>query len=391
MGINTPAEAVVIVGLLHPPNQPYTVAEYKNMAGRAGRPGHTEAGEAYIVATAEPSPYVAWHEYVLGSPEDVTSRFLGPDTDPQTLVLRSLLALGASVDEAQLVELLENSFAMWQQLQAGRPGWDAASLRRDLDALIAGQLIDREPDGRLTLTELGRYASESGIEVRSVTQVASLLRYAPDVLSPAVLVVLAQVTLELDALRIRTHTRSRQEQARWPQVLMNLGVPRQLLQGLHIGGGVTLIREKRAAACLLFMSPVPMANVEAELLQHTPESSAAGPIRQVAARTRDVIGVVANIANYYGKTLADESEVDDLLLQLELGVPRDVLPLASEIGGQLTRGDYLGLLNAGIIDWARVAATEDETLLRLVGQEKSDLLKQTAEEHSAGDQERPAA
>ena len=390
MGINTPAEAVVIVGLLHPPNQPYTVAEYKNMAGRAGRPGHTEAGEAYIVATAEPSPYVAWQNYVLGSPEDVTSRFIGPDTDPQTLILRCLLALGASVDEAQLIDLLENSFAMWQQMQAGQAGWDAASLRGDLDALISGQLIDREPDGRLTLTELGRYASESGIEVRSVTQVASLLRYAPNVLSPAALIVLAQVTLELDALRIRTHTRSRQEQARWPQVLMNLGVPRQLLQGLHVGGGVPLVREKRAAACLLFMSPFPLANVEAQLLQHTPERSAAGPIRQVAARTRDVIGVVANIASFYGKTLADDAEVDDLLLQLELGVPRDVLPLTRALGVQLTRGDYLALLNAGIVDWPGVAVADDEALANIVGRAKRDLLKRTAEEHLPDDQQRDA-
>jgi helicase len=386
MGINTPVEAVVIVGLVHPPSQPYTVAEYKNMAGRAGRLGHADAGEAYIIATAEPSPYVAWQNYVLGSPDDVVSRFLDEDTDPQTLILRSLLALGASVDEAQLIDLLENSFAMWQRTQAGHAqGWDVGSLRHDLDALVSGQLIDREPDGRLTLTELGRYASESGIEVRSVTQVASLLRYAPDVLSPPALVVLAQVTLELDALRIRTHTRSRQEQARWPRVLMNLGVPGQLLRGLHIGGGVPLVREKRAAACLLFMSAIPMANVEAELLQHTPERSASGPIRQVAARTRDVIGVVANIANYYGKTLADDAAVDDLLLQLELGVPRELLPLASELGSQLTRGDYLALLDAGIVGWELVDAADNETLANLLGPAKSDLLKRRAA--ATGEQE----
>ncbi len=392
MGINTPAEAVVIVGLTHPPDQPYTVAEYKNMAGRAGRPGHTDAGEAYIVATADPSPYVAWQNYVLGSPEDVVSRFLGPDTDPQTLILRSLLALGASVDETQLIDLLENSFAMWQQIQAGHvQGWDAASLRRDLDALITGQLIDREPDGRLTLTELGRYASESGIEVRSVTQVASLLRYAPNVVSPEALVVLAQVTLELDALRIRTHTKSRQEQARWPQALVNLGVPRQLLQGLHTGGGVAVVREKRAAACLLFMSALPMAEVEAQLLQHTPDRSAAGPIRQVAARTRDVIGVVANIATYYGKTLSDDAAVDDLMLQLEVGVPRNVLTLTRELGVELTRGDYLALLNAGIVDWEHVDAAEEETLVNLVGPPKGGLLKRAAAERLSDSQQRPAA
>ena len=392
MGINTPAEAVVIVGLTHPPHQAYAVAEYKNMAGRAGRPGHTEAGEAYIVATADPSPQVAWQTYVRGTPEDVTSRLLGPETDPQTLILRSLLALGASVDEAQLVDLLENSFAMWQQIQGGHPqGWDDASLRRDLDALLAAQLLDREPDGKITLTELGRYASESGIEVRSVTQVASLLRFAPDAVSPAALVVLAQVTLELDALRIRTHTRSRQEQSRWPQMLMHLGTPPQLLRGLHVGGGTPVVRAKRAAACLLFISPTPLADIEARLLQHTPDRSAAGPIRQVAARTRDVIDVVANIATYYGKTLTDARAVDDLSLQLELGIPREALPLARSIGAQLTRGDYLALLRMGVVDWSSVASAEQEPLVSILGQAKADLLVRTAEEHAAPGQERPAA
>jgi hypothetical protein len=39
MGVNTPAEAVVIVGLMHPRDQPYPVAEYKNIVGWAGRLG----------------------------------------------------------------------------------------------------------------------------------------------------------------------------------------------------------------------------------------------------------------------------------------------------------------------------------------------------------------
>ena len=44
MGINTPASAVVIAGLEHPGQQPYSVAEYKNLVGRAGRLGYAERG-----------------------------------------------------------------------------------------------------------------------------------------------------------------------------------------------------------------------------------------------------------------------------------------------------------------------------------------------------------
>lgn len=106
-------------------------------------------------------------------------------------------------------------------------------------------------------------------------------------------------------------------------MLTQLGVPAQLVQGLHVGGGSPVVRAKRAAACLLLNTSAPFSTIEAQPLQQTPERSAAGPIRQVASRTRDVIGVVANIATYYGRTLSDDSAVDDLALQLEIGLPRE--------------------------------------------------------------------
>jgi helicase len=55
MGVNTPASAVVIVGLEHPGSEgpiPYSVAEYKNIVGRAGRLGYAERGASYLIATS---------------------------------------------------------------------------------------------------------------------------------------------------------------------------------------------------------------------------------------------------------------------------------------------------------------------------------------------------
>jgi helicase len=378
MGINTPAEAVVIVGLTHPgrPPIPYTIAEYKNMAGRAGRPGHTEAGESYIIASSDPPVHVAWTTYAKGTPEELQSQLLADGGDTQTVILRALLALGGSVYHEQLIELLENSFAMWQLIEQGFvQGWDSNQLRADIAALVGAQLLDEEPDGRITLTELGRYASESGIEVRSVTQVASALRYAPDHLPAAALILLAQVTLELDDTYIRTHERSRQEQERWRRTCVDLGVPQRLLQGLHVGGGRPTVRAKRAAACLLLMSREPFAAIEQSLLQHTPENSAAGPIRQVAARTRDVIEIVANVATYYGKTLPTDTVVDDLALQLELGIPAECLELARRYGNGLTRGDYLTLLQAGYVTMDQINETEEAVLGALLNSSKAQFLK----------------
>jgi len=364
MGVNTPAEAVVIAGLTHPgrPSTPYSVAEYKNMAGRAGRLGHTEAGESYIVATSHPGPTDAWQRYVLGQPEPIVSHFLADGTDPQTLIVRSLVALGSSVIEADLVELLENSFAVWLRREAGQSGWDEDQLRRDLECLITARLLDREPDGHLTLTALGRFAGESGIEVRSITHIASAVRFAPSVLSEADLITLAQVTVEMEQLWIPANRSSRKEQQRWPMTLHHLGTNPRLLNSLHVGGTDPFDAIKRAVACLLFASARPMAAVERELLQHYRDSAAAGNIRKVARRTRDVLDAVVRIAAYNGIAINDCVDSDALGLRLEFGLPDELVPLARVAGVELNRGQYLQLLEQGLLSPQQVVDAGAEAL-----------------------------
>ena len=85
MGVNTPASSVVIVGLTHPGDVPYSVAEYKNLVGRAGRLGFSEKGSSYLVALDPRTEHDYWTRYVNGSPENLVSRFLDKNTDPRSL------------------------------------------------------------------------------------------------------------------------------------------------------------------------------------------------------------------------------------------------------------------------------------------------------------------
>jgi replicative superfamily II helicase len=362
MGVNTPAEAVVIAGLKHPGQTatPYRIAEYKNMAGRAGRLGHVEAGEAYIVATSDPGPGHAWQHYVMGQPEPIESHFLSGSTDPQTLLVRSLVALGSTVVESDLVGLLDNSFAIWQRREARQPGWDVGVMQRDLDRLVLGGLIDREPNGNLTLTALGRYAGESGIEVRSITNIGSALRFAPAELSAPDVVTLAQVTAEMEGLYIPANRRSHKEQQRWPMALQQLGVSANLVSPFDA--------TKRAVACLMTMSRRPMVEIEQVLMQHTKGNSAAGNIRQVTSRTRDVIDAVVQVAVLQGRTVAESVTTDDLGLQLELGLAADALVLARLLGAEIGRGDYLSLLNAGVTDPDQLRRLDANALSDIVGE-----------------------
>ena len=92
MGVNTPASSVVICGLQHPGETPtpYTVAEYKNMVGRAGRVGYSETGKSFLIATSPKDEWESWTHYVRGQPEAISSRFL--EADPRLLILRTLAA-----------------------------------------------------------------------------------------------------------------------------------------------------------------------------------------------------------------------------------------------------------------------------------------------------------
>lgn len=376
MGVNTPAEAVVIAGLTHPgePSSAYSVAEYKNMAGRAGRPGHVEAGESYIVATSDPGPGVAWDRYVLGEPEPISSKLLSSGTDPQTLIVRCLAALGSTVQEDDLLGLLDNCFGIWLRQQSGQPGWDHAELRRDLDELIRAGLVDREPSDHVTLTALGRYAGESGIEVRSIGRISSALRFAPPELRAADVITLAQVTVELQGLRIPANRRSKQEQQRWPQTLRHLGAAPQLASAMHVGGANPFEATKRAVACLLWMSAQPMADIERTLLQHWRERAAAGSIRQVASRTRDVLDAVFQVASYTGQAVAADLNADDLGVQLELGLPAALIEIAHITGPLLSRAEYLALHNAGVTSLHQIEALGRNGLLAVLGPDATDRL-----------------
>ncbi|SRR5712691_9773844 len=92
-----------------------------------------------------------------------------------------------------------------------------------------------------------------------------------------------------------------------------------------------------------------------------------GDIRKFADSTRFHLGGAHRITNILfvsgGPT---EDAIDRLLRQLEVGLPASALDLIN-IPTDLTRGDYLALLGAGIHSPAQVWQRSDEDLARLLG------------------------
>ena len=372
MGINTPASTVIIAGLEHPGDEggPYSVAEYKNMAGRAGRFGFSPRGKSMIVCLNPMEEHQLWSHYVKGSVESLASRFL--DSDPATLICRVLATADRvkvpSMRKADMLGFIESSFGAFQQAQrSARHTFSSEMVSDTLDRLLLNQLI-RQDDAGYQLTELGRVAGANGVAVESILRVAEALRGTPaPSVRDAALIAATQLTVELDAVVFPIHKKSTKERERWHGALRTQQLPSKLLQSILQGQNATA-RAKRAAAVFMWIQGKELSAIEASIMRHLPGEDAAGAIRAAAERTRDLLPVAVRVVELLlnGEAVGMGARADRLLVQLELGVSAPMVPLAKLAGTRLGRGDYLALDVRGLRHPVSLAAASDveiETLL----------------------------
>ena len=158
-GVNTPAETVVIVETEFPsrPPETYTVAAYKNMAGRAGRLGHATRGRSILLASDGLQRARLFTHYVRGQPEPIRSSFDPNELD--TWVLR-LLAQVEDVPRDAVVTLLANTYAGYLEMRAS-PAWKPkmrADVERLLQRMFELELLEEEM-GLVRLSLLGKATS----------------------------------------------------------------------------------------------------------------------------------------------------------------------------------------------------------------------------------------
>ena len=373
MGVNTPASSVVIVGLMHPGDEPYSVAEYKNLVGRAGRLGFAEKGTSYLLATDPRAEYDYWNNYVTKTPEDLVSRFLDAATDARSLIVRVVTSLSRlspkGVSSEAIVEFLEASFGAFQAART-HVGWkwDRNELVRALHDLESNGLVSNV-SGLYVLTDLGRLAGESATEVTSIVRLVECLRQIPAAqLTDPDLIAATQITVELDDLLFPINKKSTQKE---PQFWVNelrpqltggavLNAFRREVQDAH----TSTIRAKKSVSCLLFVSGRPMSDIERVIGQFGGAfGGSSGPIRSVASRTSDLVATTARVAEILHPELDLEDRVRRLTMRLTLGIPAAAVDLAREAGAELLRGDYCALAKANLCDEASIAAAPDAALL----------------------------
>ena len=382
MGVNTPASAVIIVGLTHPGPQAYSVAEYKNIVGRAGRLGFAERGASFLLAVSPRDEHLFWSKYIRGKPEDLESRFFTAGTDQRSLITRVLAAYQRSAQHGlaseEIVEFLEGSFGAYLQAQVVHQ-WalDKAQLMAALADLVRYNLIEQTASGNFMLTELGRLAGESGVEVETITRLAGIVStLSATSINDPTLIALTQLTVELDQVLFPLNKKSTQKEPQtWRAELQRQGVPHAALNALsrfvsdqHQG----TLRAKKAAACLLWITDWPLSRIESTLTQFGGKfDGAAGPIRGVASRTCDLLPTVARIVQLLYPNLDLADRCASLLTRLEVGVPRGAVDLATQMGNRLSRGDYQHLIKGGLCALEAIDKSSDDELLACLSESRN--------------------
>jgi helicase len=161
-GVNLPAFRVIIRDL----KRYYSgfgakfipVLEYKQFAGRCGRPDYDEWGESILIAKSEDEAQELTDRYILGEPEEIRSKLaFDPVLRMHTL---ALIASGFVKTEESLMKFFEKTFFAYQYGDVSEINQKLESI---LEMLVKFKFIIRE-DGKVIPTRIGKRVSELYID-----------------------------------------------------------------------------------------------------------------------------------------------------------------------------------------------------------------------------------
>lgn len=201
-GVNLPARRVVIRDLfrydVNEGNRPIPVLEYKQMAGRAGRPRFDKVGEAITIAKSSEQKSEILLSFLLAEPEKVDSK-LGTENALRTHILSSIAAEFVA-DEQGLDAFLKSTF-----LAHRSDTWVLKErVTRVIDFLLENDLITSTGD-ELKATRFGRRVSELYIDPLSAVVIRKALARVGQVkrLTPMSFLHLAAATPDMIPIFLR--------------------------------------------------------------------------------------------------------------------------------------------------------------------------------------------
>lgn len=370
-GINTPASTAVLVEHEFPGQSavPYTVAEYKNMSGRAGRLGFKEGGRSFLLAENASDRERLFRSYVQGRPEAVRSSFDANAID--TWIMR-LLSQVKTIQRDDVVRLLANTYGGFL---AGKtdPDWHQRTTNRiaaSLEQMIRLKLVE-EDAGIVELTLLGKACGRSSLSFASAVQLVELLRGISSAnLSAERVMALVQSIPEIDDHVYTPLFRKGTAEAKWPSVVSIaygsdiVGLLQRRARDAH----AFYARCKRAALLWDWIGGTPVEAIEKSFSVNPFYPIGYGEIVGIVDSTRFHLRSALDILSilFVEKGL-DTDSFDILLRRMETGLPAHAIGLLDLTSG-LARGEYLALIAAGLLTKEALLAEDEKALTTIVGE-----------------------
>lgn len=199
-GLNLPARRVIIRSYRRYSSesgmQPIPVLEYKQMAGRAGRPRLDPYGEAVLVAKSYEELVFLFEKYIEAEAEDIWSK-LGTENALRTHVL-STISNGFARTREELMDFLEATFFAFQYSNFGL----STVVDECLNFLRQEEMLEKTE--ALIPTNFGKLVSRLYIDPLSAARIVKGLKEAKS-LSELTLLHLVCSTPDMRLLYMRNH------------------------------------------------------------------------------------------------------------------------------------------------------------------------------------------
>ncbi|MHA1480688.1 MAG: DEAD/DEAH box helicase [Candidatus Thorarchaeota archaeon] len=175
-GVNLPARRVIIRDYRRfekgRGSVPIPILEYKQMAGRAGRPKYDKYGEAVLLARTEQEQEFLNDHYILSEPEEITSK-LASEVAIRSHIL-SAVASEMTCNREEIDNLIEGTFFSYQFDR-----WEIDEyVSSSLTFLEEGELIKSDESGQIHATLLGQRTSRLYIDPLTAIQFRDALSEA---------------------------------------------------------------------------------------------------------------------------------------------------------------------------------------------------------------------
>ena len=383
-GINTPASTVVIAEqeFISDDGRPFTVAEYKNMAGRAGRlgfagkDGASETGKSMIYAETPLQRQELFARYVQGQVEPILSSFALDQIE--TWVLR-LLAQVPRLEREDFVALLASTYGGYLA-NSRNPDW-RGGMRQRLEQVVlqmlALDLIEQDGD-TVQLTLLGHACGRSSLSFRAVIRLVELLKSVPPTsLTPERLMALIQALPDADNVYTPLMKRGNADKGHPPSAAARFGGDIvQLFQRRIQDEWDYHARCKRVCVLGAWIDGVSVEAIEQRYSANLYSGTIGhGDIRRFADAARFHLRPACQIVNVmYIENGISEDAIDAMLRQLEVGIPANALGLTA-LPVELSRGEYMALYRRSVTSPEQFWGMEEAIMVETLGRDQAKRLR----------------